>query len=90
VPASEILLFPKLVLAAEHAAIFPVLISRSGHTSEVLRVAGVFKSRGIEFMGVTCDGNELAQLTALSTLRPGGTESFRNPGLVRDFLAQAD
>jgi sugar/nucleoside kinase (ribokinase family) len=29
-------------------------------------------------------GNRTA---ALSTLRPGGTESFRNPSLVRDFLA---
>jgi sugar/nucleoside kinase (ribokinase family) len=24
--------------------------------------------------------------TALSTLRPGGTESFRDPGFVREFL----
>jgi sugar/nucleoside kinase (ribokinase family) len=31
-------------------------------------------------------GNRTA---ALSTLRPGGTESFRDPGLVRDFLFRA-
>jgi glucosamine--fructose-6-phosphate aminotransferase (isomerizing) len=63
VPASEILLFPKLVVPAENAAIFPVLISRSGHTSEILKVAEVLNQRGIAFLGVTCDGNELAQLT---------------------------
>src|ERR1035437_3076105 len=32
-------------------------------------------------------GNRTA---ALSTLRPGGTESFRNPELMGDFLAQMD
>lgn len=32
-------------------------------------------------------GNRTA---ALSTLRPGGTESFRDAGLVRDFLGRAD
>jgi len=38
VPASELLLFPELVLAAKNNFV-PVLISRSGRTSEVLRVA---------------------------------------------------
>jgi len=63
IPASEILLFPKLVIPAESSSIFPVLISRSGHTSEVLQVAEVLNRRGISFLAVTCDGNELAQLT---------------------------
>jgi sugar/nucleoside kinase (ribokinase family) len=31
-------------------------------------------------------GNRTA---ALSTLRPGGTESFRDPALVGDFLSRA-
>jgi len=42
---------------------FPVLISRSGHTSEVLQVADMLRSQGIEFLAVTCDGRELASQT---------------------------
>ena len=38
VPASELLLFPELVLSNEHAR-RPILISRSGHTSEILKAA---------------------------------------------------
>jgi glucosamine--fructose-6-phosphate aminotransferase (isomerizing) len=63
VPASEILLFPKLVFPIEEAAFFPVLISRSGHTSEVLQVAEFLRLRGVDFLAVTCDGNELKNLT---------------------------
>ncbi len=63
VPASEILLFPELAVPDEHATLFPVLISRSGHTSEVLRVAEYFSGSDVEFLAVTCDGNELAGLT---------------------------
>lgn len=63
VPASEILLFPSLVFPQAQQQFFPVLISRSGHTSEVLRVAEFMREREIEFLGVTCDGNELAGLT---------------------------
>lgn len=64
VPASEILLAPSQVLPANSSRpVFPVLISRSGHTSEVLRAADVLKQRNIEFLGITCDGNELAQAT---------------------------
>jgi glucosamine 6-phosphate synthetase-like amidotransferase/phosphosugar isomerase protein len=63
VPASEILLFPELAVPDEHSTLFSVLISRSGHTSEVLRVAEYFSGSGVEFLPVTCDGNELAGLT---------------------------
>lgn len=63
VPASEFLLFPKLVIAPENASVFPVLISRSGQTTEVLRAAEILERSGIEFLSVTCDGSELAQLT---------------------------
>jgi glutamine---fructose-6-phosphate transaminase (isomerizing) len=63
VPASEILLSPKLVFPIKDAAVFPVLISRSGHTSEVLQVAEHLRQRGVEFLAVTCDGNELTQLS---------------------------
>jgi glucosamine--fructose-6-phosphate aminotransferase (isomerizing) len=63
VPASEILLSPKLAFPIKNARTFPVLISRSGHTSEVLQVAELLRQRGVEFLAVTCDGNELTHLS---------------------------
>ncbi|WP_263408584.1 SIS domain-containing protein [Terriglobus tenax] len=63
VPASEILLFPALTLPQGASRYFPVLISRSGHTSEVLQVASLLQSKGVEFLAVTCDGRELAEMT---------------------------
>jgi glucosamine--fructose-6-phosphate aminotransferase (isomerizing) len=62
VPASEILLQPHLVFPGSTAH-FPVLISRSGHTSEILQVAESLQQRSIPFLAVTCDGQELAQMT---------------------------
>jgi glutamine---fructose-6-phosphate transaminase (isomerizing) len=75
VPASEILLFPKLVFPLEQAAVFPVLISRSGHTSEVLQVAEFLRQQSIEFLAVTCDGNELASLSTRILKLPVTEES---------------
>ncbi|HEY2038620.1 MAG TPA: SIS domain-containing protein [Edaphobacter sp.] len=63
VPASEILLFPALALPEGHRPYFPILISRSGHTSEILEVARFFQSQGISFLVVTCDGCELKDMT---------------------------
>jgi glutamine---fructose-6-phosphate transaminase (isomerizing) len=63
VPASEMLLASNLVFPREQGPCFPVLISRSGRTSEVLRAGELLRSRGVEFLGVTCDGNDLLDLT---------------------------
>ena len=63
VPASEILLFPALTLPQDASRYFPILISRSGHTSEVLQVAALLQSKGVDFLAVTCDGRELEQMT---------------------------
>lgn len=63
VPASELLLFPTLVVPHDRKSYFPVLISRSGHTSEVLQVAKYLQSQGISFLAVTCDGRELKGMT---------------------------
>ena len=65
VPASEVLLQPELVFPRGAKAYFPVLISRSGHTSEVLNVAEVLKDQEVPFLAVTCDGRELASTTDL-------------------------
>jgi glucosamine--fructose-6-phosphate aminotransferase (isomerizing) len=75
VPASEILLFPALVFPAGGAPVFPVLISRSGNTSEVLQVAEFLRDRGIEFLVITCDGNALAPLSARTLIVPAPEES---------------
>lgn len=75
VPASEHLFYPNLVIPQAAEQVFPVLISRSGHTSEVLRVAEDLRQRGIEFLAVTCDGNELAQLTERTVALPVVEES---------------
>lgn len=75
VPASEILLFPKLVFPTEKTSVFPVLISRSGHTSEVLQVAEFLHQCGVEFLAITCDGNELASLSPRTLKLPVTEES---------------
>ncbi len=51
-PASELLLFPQQMRTSR--AIAAVLISRSGRTSEVLRVAEQLSKRGIATMGISC------------------------------------
>ncbi len=54
IPASEILFFPNSVLSKHHTSI-PVLISRSGRTTEVVR-AGQYleRERGIRTIAITC------------------------------------
>ena len=51
-PASEPLLFPEQVRSGKNLA--AVLISRSGRTSEVLRVAEQLSRRGIATVGISC------------------------------------
>jgi glucosamine--fructose-6-phosphate aminotransferase (isomerizing) len=53
VPASELLLYPDMVLAGTGACV-PVLISRSGQTSEVVAAADLLKRRGVFTLAVTC------------------------------------
>lgn len=60
VPASEILLYPALVLPIGGNCL-PVMISRSGRTSEVVRAARFLeKDRGLRTIAITCaDGEPL-------------------------------
>jgi glucosamine--fructose-6-phosphate aminotransferase (isomerizing) len=67
-PASELLFYPDAVLDAGEKPAFPVLISRSGMTSEILRAARMLRERNIPFLGVTCDGGQLETLSPF-TLR---------------------
>ncbi|PYY08169.1 MAG: hypothetical protein DMG69_15910 [Acidobacteria bacterium] len=67
IPASEILLFPELIMTrAEQTA--GVVISRSGRTSEAVEAAQLLEARGVRTLAVTCaDGPPLARM-ATSTL----------------------
>jgi glutamine---fructose-6-phosphate transaminase (isomerizing) len=72
-PASELLLFPDLVLDRDpHPR--PVLISRSGTTSEVLKAGDYLISKGIPFVAVTCTAGEELQEMAAATIRPSAAD----------------
>jgi glucosamine--fructose-6-phosphate aminotransferase (isomerizing) len=66
VPASEILLFPQLTLVGEDC--IPVLISRSGRTSEVLKVAEALRERNIATLGISCAPNQTLEKLVLSAI----------------------
>jgi glutamine---fructose-6-phosphate transaminase (isomerizing) len=67
VPASEMLLFPELIMARADVTA-AVVISRSGRTSEAVEAAQRLEARGIRTLAVTCaDGQPLARM-ATSTL----------------------
>jgi glucosamine--fructose-6-phosphate aminotransferase (isomerizing) len=91
-PASEILLHPTLSVPALDRS-FLVLISRSGHTSEILAVANFLNNRKQTFLALTCDGNELAQATSRVLQLPVKedstvmTSSFTSMLLAMQFLA---
>lgn len=93
IPASEILLQPDLVFPSGASDYFPILISRSGHTSEVLRVAAYLQEKETEFLAVTCDGRELAEMTnrvlKLNILEKSTvmTSSFTSMVLALQYLA---
>lgn len=57
IPASELLLYPEATLAGA-GGLTPVLISRSGRTSEVIKAAEVLKSCGVPTLAVTCAPRE--------------------------------
>jgi len=67
IPASELLLFPSLVLCAESCQ--PVLISRSGATSEVLKAAEYLEStENIRTLAITCVGGHRLEEISTATL----------------------
>ncbi len=68
VPASEVLLFPDLLLTA-HAQCQPVLISRSGHTSEVVKAAEYLESeRNIRTLSISCATRQPLEAVCSETL----------------------
>jgi len=92
VPASEILLYPELAFSGE--ACIPVLISRSGQTSEVLKAAAVLKQRKLPGVAVSCvSGQVLEKLATITITLPADeqstvmTRSFTSMLLALQFLA---
>ena len=74
IPASELLLFPDLVLAGVGEFV-PVLISRSGHTSEVLRAAQLLNQKHIRSIAISCaPKQQLEELATVSILLPAADE----------------
>ena len=95
VPASELLLFPELVLSNEHAR-RPILISRSGHTSEILKAAQFLElERNIRTLAVSCDAHQpLKEISTDSLILAAAdeqsmvmTRSFTSMLLGLEFLA---
>jgi glucosamine--fructose-6-phosphate aminotransferase (isomerizing) len=68
VPASELLLFPDLVLTGS-APYQPVLVSRSGHTSEVLQAAEYLElQRNIRTLAISCATHQPLEEICAATL----------------------
>jgi glucosamine--fructose-6-phosphate aminotransferase (isomerizing) len=85
VAASELLLFPDMVLTARSNWV-PVLISRSGRTSEVLRVAQLLRKRGTPTLGISCaPGQELEKLVNSALVLPAADE--QSTVMTRSFTS---
>jgi len=67
IPASELLFFPELILR-DNAAVQPVLISRSGTTSEILKAAEYLHSAGIRTLAISCSPGQKLEDLATTTL----------------------
>jgi len=92
IPASEMLLYPELVFSAD--PIVPVLISRSGQTSEVLKAAEALRSRGVPSIAISCAEGQLLEKLATVTVTVAAdeqstvmTRSFTSMLLALQFLA---
>jgi len=93
-PASELLLCPDLTFNGTKEFV-PVLISRSGQTSEVLRAARLLKDKQIPSLAVSCASKQkLERMATVSILLPEAdeqstvmTRSFTSMLLTLQYLA---
>jgi glucosamine--fructose-6-phosphate aminotransferase (isomerizing) len=84
VPASEVLLYPELVLASDN--LVPVLISRSGKTTEVVKAAEFFRSRKIPTISISCaPGQPLEQTATITIVLPQADE--QSMAMTRAFTS---
>jgi glutamine---fructose-6-phosphate transaminase (isomerizing) len=68
VPASELLLYPSLALPQKRAFV-PVMISRSGRTTEVVRASSLLKQRNVPTIAITCADGEALEAGSTVTLK---------------------
>jgi glutamine---fructose-6-phosphate transaminase (isomerizing) len=69
VPASDLLLYPSLTLHSGHDYV-PVLISRSGRTSEAVQAAQMLeKDRNIRTIAITCADGQPLETASILTLK---------------------
>ena len=74
VPASELFLYPKTTLATARDSA-PILISRSGRTSEVLKAAELLRARNLPTLALTCAPGQPLEKVATTTISlPHGDE----------------
>ncbi|HZQ21043.1 MAG TPA: SIS domain-containing protein [Terriglobales bacterium] len=93
-PASEILLFPDLALGGTKDFV-PVLISRSGRTTEVLRAAQLLNEKRIPTLAISCAPNQkLESMATVAIVLPEAdeqstvmTRSFTSMLLCLQYLA---
>jgi glucosamine--fructose-6-phosphate aminotransferase (isomerizing) len=85
-PASELLLFPDTLLPGA-GGVVPVLISRSGRTTEVLRAAEYLEgTRDVRTLAITCSpGQPLQQAASASIVLPAANE--QSPVMTRSFTS---
>ena len=81
-PASELLLYPNMVLGDRRWA--PVLISRSGLTSEVVAAAEMLKGRGVPCLAITCAAGQPLQELATETILLSGADE-KSTVMTRSF-----
>jgi len=85
VPASELLLFPDLAFSGMKEFV-PVLISRSGQTSEVLRVAQLLSDKRIPSVAISCaPGQKLEKMATAAILLPDADE--QSTVMTRSFTS---
>lgn len=85
IPASEILLFPDLALGGTKEFV-PVLISRSGRTSEVLRVAQLLNEKRIPTLAISCAPKQkLESMATVSIVLPEADE--QSTVMTRSFTS---
>lgn len=94
--ASEVLLYPDIFLPGDNAGCMPILISRSGTTTEVVRVAENISGHcGDDLFGISCRaGSDLLRVCDLAVALPPAdeesvvmTRSFTSMLLLIQYLA---